>query len=102
MSVPAHALHRPRTYLGILVVLLALTALTIGVAFVDLGPFGTPIAFLIAAAKATLVVLFFMHMKDAPGVLWIAGIAGFFWLGILLLLTMSDFATRGVIPVPGK
>jgi cytochrome c oxidase subunit 4 len=102
VSVPAAELHAPRTYLLVLLALLALTALTILVAYVDLGPFSTVIAFLIAAVKATLVVLFFMHMKEAPGLLWLAGAAGFFWLAILLVLTMSDVMSRGLVPIPGK
>ena len=92
----------PRLYFVVFVVLLALTALTVLVASVDLGPLNTPVALLIAAGKATLVVLFFMHLKEAPGILWLAAGAGFFWLGILILLTMSDVATRGVLPIPGK
>jgi cytochrome c oxidase subunit 4 len=92
----------PRLYLVVFVVLLALTALTVLVASVDLGPLNTPVALGIAAGKAMLVVLFFMHLKEAPGILWLAAGAGFFWLGILILLTMSDVATRGVLSIPGK
>jgi cytochrome c oxidase subunit 4 len=92
----------PRLYLVVFVVLLALTALTVVVASVDLGPLNTPVALVIAAGKAMLVVLFFMHLKEAPGIVWLAAGAGFFWLGILILLTMSDVATRGVLSIPGK
>jgi len=102
MSMPASHLHGPRVYALILVTLLALTAATILVSYVDLGPFSTPIAFAIAGAKALLVVLFFMHLKEAEGVLWLAALAGFFWLAILIVLSMSDFATRGFLPIPGK
>jgi len=92
----------PRGYLLVFVVLLALTALTILVANVDLGPLNTPIALLIAAAKALLVLVFFMHLKEAPGLLWMVAGAGFFWLAILIVLTMSDVATRAVLPIAGK
>jgi cytochrome c oxidase subunit 4 len=91
-----------RFYVAVFLVLLALTTLTIGVSYLDLGPFGTPVALLIAAAKATLVILFFMHLRDAPALLWLAAGGGFFWLAILIALTMSDVATRGVLPIPGK
>ena len=94
--------HGLRVYALILVTLLALTAVTILVSYVDLGPLSTPIAFAIAGAKALLVVLFFMHLKEAEGVLWLAALAGFFWLAILIVLSMSDFATRGLLPIPGK
>ena len=92
----------PRLYLVVFLVLVALTALTVLIASVDLGSLNTPVALLIAAGKAMLVVLFFMHLKDAPGILWLAAGAGFFWLGILVLLTMSDVATRGILAIPGK
>ena len=102
MSVPAHQLHGTRTYALVLGALLVLTAVTILVSYVDLGPVNTPLAFVIAGVKATLVVLFFMHMKEAHGVLWLAALAGFFWLSMLIVLSMSDFATRGYLPIPGK
>ncbi len=91
-----------RAYGVVLVVLLALTALTIGVSYLDLGPFNAPIAMLIAAGKASLVALFFMHLRRAPGVLWLAAAGGIFWLGILVVLTMSDVATRSALPILGK
>jgi cytochrome c oxidase subunit 4 len=91
-----------RTYAIVLGALLALTALTIGVSYVDLGPFNTPIAMLIAAGKGMLVALFFMHLRRAPGILWLAAGGGIFWLGILVVLTMSDVATRSALPILGK
>ena len=92
----------PRFYVAIFVALLGLTALTVLVSYVDLGPFSTPLALLIAACKATLVILYFMHLREASPLIWLAAGAGFFWLAIMLVLTMSDLATRGVIPVLGK
>ena len=92
----------PRLYLLVLVALLGLTGLTIYVSHLDIGPFSAPVAFAIAATKALLVMLVFMHLKESHGVLWLTALAGFFWLGILVVLTMSDVATRGVLPIPGK
>ena len=94
--------HIPRLYVIVFVTLLALTAITILVSYVDLGPVNTPLALLIAAIKAMLVVLFFMHLREAPGQLWLAAGGGMFWLAIMIVLTMSDVLTRGEIPVPGK
>ncbi len=91
-----------RAYGVVLAVLLVLTAVTIGVSFVDLGPLNTPIAMLIAAGKASLVALFFMHLRRAPGVLWLAAAGGLFWLGILIVLTMNDVVTRSTLPILGK
>ncbi|HJQ84167.1 MAG TPA: cytochrome C oxidase subunit IV family protein [Candidatus Binatia bacterium] len=91
-----------RRYALVFVALLVLTAVTVFVSYLDLGPFGTPVALGIAAVKATLVLLFFMHLRDAPEILWLAAGAGFFWLAILVALTMADVATRGLVPIPGK
>jgi cytochrome c oxidase subunit 4 len=88
-----------RIYYRIFGVLLALTALTVGVAFLDLGPLNPVIALTIAAAKALLVILFFMHVRYSPHLIWIYVAAGVIWLGHLILFTMSDYLTRGWLVV---
>ena len=84
-----------RTYLTIFVVLLAMTATTTAISSVDLGPWNTVAALGIAVFKATLVVLFFMHAKYSPRLTHMVILAGLFWLALLLLITFSDFASRG-------
>ena len=72
-----------------------LTATTVGAAFVNLGPFNPVVALLIATIKATLVVLFFMHVKGASEKLTGAVVvSGFFFLAILLSLSLADYLTR--------
>ena len=84
--------------------LLVLTALTTAAAYVDLDsllglkaiPLNTIVALLIAICKASLVVLFFMHVKYSSSLSRLAAVAGIFWLAILITLTLSDFDdTRG-------
>jgi cytochrome c oxidase subunit 4 len=87
-----------KVYIGVFAALLALLALTVAVALVDLGPLNTAAALLIALVKAVLVILFFMHVRYSERLIWIAAIAAFVWLGILLVLTMSDYRTRGNLP----
>ncbi len=89
-----------KSYVLIFLALLALTALTTGVAFIDLGPFNTVVALAIAGFKMLLVVLFFMHILYSRNLTKIVAAAGLLWLMILLTLTMSDFATRGWTPAP--
>ena len=86
-----------RIYVGVFVVLLVMTATTTLVSGVDLGPWNTVVAMGIAAFKASLVVLFFMHAKYSPRLTQVVIFGGLFWLAILLLITFSDFATRGWI-----
>jgi cytochrome c oxidase subunit 4 len=75
--------------------LLVLTAITVKAAFINLGAFNPVVALLIATIKATLVVLFFMHVKGASEKLTaVVVISGFFFLAILLSLSMADYLTR--------
>src|SRR6476619_6071301 len=84
-----------RTYYVIYVILLVGTYLTWQVALFDLGPMNTVVALTIAVFKATLVVLFFMHVKYGTRLTWVVVLGSVFWLGILLALTFGDYLTRG-------
>jgi cytochrome c oxidase subunit IV len=85
-----------RIYFWVFVALLFLTAATTGVSFVDLGENWNALAALvIAIVKAGLVILYFMHVRFSPPLVWIVVGAGFFWLAILLVLLGGDVLTRG-------
>ena len=80
---------------AIWIALLVGTGLTVGAAFIDLGPFNIVVALAIATVKATLVVLFFMHVKGASEKLTGAiVVSGFFFLAILISLSLADYLTR--------
>jgi len=80
---------------GIWLTLLVFTGLTVGAAFVDLGPLNTILALSIATFKAILVVLFFMHVKYTHEKLTgLVIVSALFFLFILLSLSMADYATR--------
>jgi cytochrome c oxidase subunit 4 len=83
-----------RVYYLIFAALMVGTAITVGVAFVDLGPFNAIVALTIAVLKATLVVLFFMHVRYSSRLTWAVVVGSVFWLGLLLALTFSDYLTR--------
>lgn len=89
----------PRVYLAVFGILILMTATTTAVSFVDLGPWNTVVALAIAVFKATLVVLFFMHVKYSRPLTKIVIGGGLFWLAIMLALTFSDFASRGWLPI---
>ncbi len=91
---PPHISSRT-LYFGIFATLLALTALTTGVAFVNLGVFSFAVAMIIALAKATLVVLYFMHVRYSSRLTWAVIGTGVFFLLLLFGLTLSDYLTRG-------
>jgi cytochrome c oxidase subunit 4 len=83
-----------KTYLMTAGALFGLLVLTVAAAYVNLGPFNTPVAMLISLGKALLIVLFFMHVRRANPLIQLFVAVGFFWLGIMLTLTLSDFLTR--------
>jgi cytochrome c oxidase subunit 4 len=83
-----------RTYFVIFGLLMLGTYSTVQAAFLDLGAFNTPIALAIAITKATVVVLYFMHVKYSPRLTRIVVMGGLLWLAILLVMTLGDYATR--------
>jgi cytochrome c oxidase subunit IV len=91
-----HAAHvvPVSTYVLVFLALMVGTALTTGIADIDLGRWNTVVALTIAVVKMVLVVLFFMHVKYATGLTRVVILAGFFWLGIMITLSCSDELTR--------
>jgi cytochrome c oxidase subunit 4 len=74
---------------------MVLTAVTVGAAFVNLGSFNFPVAISIAITKATLVILFFMHVKYSSRLTKMIVAMSFFFLFILFGLTLTDYLSRG-------
>ena len=91
-----------KTYTLIFVALLILTAATSSVAYIDLGSFNIVVALGIAVLKMLLVALFFMHVRYSSRLTRVVVVGGMLWLGILLLLSMSDFVSRGWLGIAGK
>jgi cytochrome c oxidase subunit 4 len=84
-----------KTNVAVWLALLALTGVTTGAAFVDLGPLNTIVALVIATCKALLVVLIFMHVKYASDKLVkVVVISAVFFLLLLLGLSLADYSTR--------
>jgi cytochrome c oxidase subunit IV len=90
----------PKLYIGVFVALLFLTALTTGMAYVDLGAWNTVVALAIAFCKASLVVLFFMHLKWGTGTMKTVAVVAIAWLALLIVLTNVDNLTRDWLGTP--
>jgi cytochrome c oxidase subunit IV len=88
-------------YYRVFATLIALTLLTVGIAFIDLGQLNIVLNLAIAVCKALLVMLFFMHLRYSTHLTWIVAAAGVIWLGHFILFTMSDYLTRGWLVVKG-
>jgi cytochrome c oxidase subunit 4 len=89
-------------YLAVFATLIVLTWVTAYVSTVDLGPLNIYVALSIAVFKASLVVLFFMHVKYGTRLTKMIVGAGLFWLVLLLFLVMIDIWTRSWMGVPGR
>jgi cytochrome c oxidase subunit 4 len=88
------------TYFTIFGALMALTAVTVGAAYVDLGPLNFPVALTVALLKATLVILFFMHVKYSSTLVKLTVGGTLFFLACLFGLTMTDYLSRGMQASP--
>jgi cytochrome c oxidase subunit 4 len=107
--VSGHIVSR-KIYYGIFAALMTLTLLTVWVAFQDVDThigglhiaLNPVIALAIATTKALLVILYFMHVRYSSKLTKITVLAGFFWLGILLIMTMGDYISRAWIKLPGN
>jgi cytochrome c oxidase subunit 4 len=88
------------TYIGIFGALMVCTILTVLAAFTNLGNLNFPVAIAIAVFKASLVVLFFMHVKYASKLTKLMVGVAFFFLGIMLTLTLTDYLSRGWFTSP--
>lgn len=86
-------------YLGVFAVLIVGTVLTYYAATIDLdfifAGANTLLALLIAFTKMACVMLFFMHVRWSPRLIWLAAVGSFFWLAIMFAYTMQDYLTRG-------
>ena len=89
----AHVAPR-KMYYTIFASLMVLTLVTVLVARIDLGIMNTVVALTIAVAKALLVVLYFMHVRWSSRLTQVFAGAAFFWLGIMFVLTLSDYIAR--------
>src|SRR6266498_5686630 len=88
-----------KIYFAIFGSLMVLTGLTVWVATFNLGPWNAIVALSIAVLKATLVVLYFMHVRYSSKLTWVFLGAGVFWLIILFAFTLSDFLTLTLVPL---
>lgn len=87
-------------YYGIFLALMVLTIVTYLVTYVHLGEFNLAVAMLIAITKASLVILFFMHVYWSPKIIKVSVGMSFFFLLIMLMMVMSDYLSRGYLGMP--
>lgn len=84
----------PRIYIIVGSVLLVLTGLTVLASLFELGIWNPVVAILIACIKASIVVLFFMHIKYSSRLLKLTAFGGLFTFLVLIGMTLADYFTR--------
>ena len=89
-----------KIYFAVFAGLIVLTVVTAVVATIDLGPLNIVVALVIAMLKASMVMLFFMHLRWSTRLVHIVAVASLLWLAILISLTLSDYRTRHWTPSP--
>jgi cytochrome c oxidase subunit 4 len=96
----SHPVVPIRVYISVFLALIALTITTVAVSKIDLGEYNFVAAMTIAVVKGMLVILFFMHVRQARPITKLFVAAGFFWMAILFVFTLSDYFSRGWLPRP--
>ncbi|HYC00922.1 MAG TPA: cytochrome C oxidase subunit IV family protein [Candidatus Limnocylindrales bacterium] len=91
-----------RAYLMVFSALMVFTALTVGAAYVDMGAMNNVVALAIAVAKALMVMLIFMHVRESSPLIWLTVGAGVLFFVIMIGLTMVDMTSRGLMGILGK
>jgi cytochrome c oxidase subunit 4 len=88
--------HRStNVYYVVFGLLLVLLAATVAAAEVDLDRLNFLLAVTIATTKAVLILLFFMHLRDSPSLIWLVSGGSLFFLAIMFGITFSDYISRG-------
>ena len=84
----------PSIYMIVGTILLVLTGVTVWASYLEMGVFNPIVALFIAVVKATVVVLFFMHVKYSSKLTKLTLFSGLFMFLVLIALTLSDYTTR--------
>ncbi len=95
-----HPVASVKTYALVFAALIALTITTVAVSKIELGEYNFVVAMTIAVIKASLVVWFFMHVRNSSSMTRLFVVAGLFWMAILIVFTVSDYISRGWLPRP--
>jgi cytochrome c oxidase subunit IV len=82
------------TYYKVAICLGVLMLLTVVASKFDLEGWNVPVALAIAITKATLIMLFFMHVRYGTPLVKMFAASGFVWLAIMFVFMASDFLTR--------
>ena len=101
-TAPEHHGMPTHVYRNVFWILMGLLVVTLLAATQDWGPLNLPIAMAIAMAKVWFIVVYFMHLKISSQLTRVIAVGSLFWLSIMFVLTLADYASRGWLPQAGK
>jgi cytochrome c oxidase subunit 4 len=96
----SEAIVPTRIYVRAWVSLVVLLGITIAASYIHMGWLNGAVAIVIAFMKALIIVLYFMHVRYSPRLIWVFAGAGILWLGIMFSLSMADYHSRALLPAP--
>jgi cytochrome c oxidase subunit 4 len=77
---------------------MVMTAITVYVSYINFGMLNIVIALVIASIKATIVALYFMHLKFEDSITWVFALFPLTLLALLIGMTITDTFTRTIVP----
>ena len=92
--------HSTKSYFVVWVILLTCTVLTVWTGYMDLGKVNLPLALTIATLKASLVIWYFMHMREAAGTNRIVFVTSFVFMMVMIFGVFGDLWTRKEMSLP--
>jgi len=93
-----HHITSNKTYIIVWLVLMVLTAVTVYVSYINFGILNIVIALVVASIKASVVALYFMHLKFEDSITWVFALFPLSLLALLIAMTITDTFTRVVLP----
>jgi cytochrome c oxidase subunit IV len=91
-----------RTNWNVFIALMVLLVATVVFAYLPMGRLHLATAMVIATVKAVLIILYFMHVRFSNRLTWVFSASAFVWLSILIVLSLSDYLSRGWLAIDGK
>ncbi|MGH7850115.1 MAG: cytochrome C oxidase subunit IV family protein [Thermodesulfobacteriota bacterium] len=93
-----HHITSNKTYIIVWAALMVMTAITVYVSYINFGTLNIVIALVVASIKATVVALYFMHLKFEDSITWVFALFPLSLLALLIGMTITDTFTRTIVP----
>ncbi len=93
-----HHITSNKTYIIVWLALMVMTVVTVYISYINFGVLNIVIALVVASIKASIVALYFMHLKFEDSITWVFALFPLSLLALLIAMTMTDTFTRTIVP----